>query len=729
MEQVNIDLQHCYGIKALKHKFDFRPKKQGDKPRAAFVIYAPNGAMKSSLAHTFKDAQLGKPSSDRIFPDRQTTRSILDETGVPIEGARILVVQSYDEQFGPNEQTCNLMVNPVLRDEYTKLHVEVGKAKAALITALKTVSKSKLDIEAELSTAIMQAPGQFILALRRLSSEILEQDGAPWKDLLYDKVFDQKSLEAVSKGGFQDFLKDYVKKYDELLKASTFCKKGVFEHYHASEIARALDKNGFFKAKHTVHLNHNGTYREIQNEKDIERLIQEERDAILTDAVLKKSFTQVADALDKNAGLREFRDYLMAHPDVVAQLQNVAQFRQDVWKSYLKECEAAYFDLLEKYAASEKRRKEIELQAASERTQWQEVIEEFNRRFIVPFKLEAKNFAEVVLGEKGIELAFTYDDGIGKAPIQRNDLLKVLSMGERRALYILNVIFEIQTRMKLGQETLLVVDDIADSFDYQNKYAIIQYLKEISENDLFKQVILTHNFDFFRTVQSRNIAAYSCCLTAQKTQQGVTLQQADGIQNVFVNDWKKHFFSEDRKKIASIPFLRNLIEFSKGDGEPGYKLLTSMLHWKDDTSSLSITQLDEIYRHVCGGTGSSKDPHRLVIDVINVEADECTKQPDAMSLSNKIVLAIGIRLQAERYMAAKISDPTFFADTSSNQTQEFVSRFRKDFPASVEAIKVLNRVALMTPENIHLNSFMYEPILDMSAEHLCRLFADLKALT
>ena len=28
----------------------------------------------------------------------------------------------------------------------------------------------------------------------------------------------------------------------------------------------------------------------------------------------------------------------------------------------------------------------------------------------------------------------------------------------------------------------------------------------------------------------------------------------------------------------------------------------------------------------------------------------------------------------------------------------------------------------MTPENIHLNSFMYEPIVDMSNDHLKRLY-------
>ena len=47
-----------------------------------------------------------------------------------------------------------------------------------------------------------------------------------------------------------------------------------------------------------------------------------------------------------------------------------------------------------------------------------------------------------------------------------------------------------------------MLDDISESFDYKNKYAIIEYISDISEytdaNDekLFKVLLLTHNFDF-----------------------------------------------------------------------------------------------------------------------------------------------------------------------------------------------------------------------------------------
>ena len=122
-------------------------------------------------------------------------------------------------------------------------------------------------------------------------------------------------------------------------------------------------------------------------------------------------------------------------------------------------------------------------------------------------------------------------------------------------------------------------DDIAESFYYQNKYAIIQYLKDISEDGIFKQIIMTHNFYFFRTIESRFVD-YSHCLMASKNGKGILLEQATGIKNVFVNDWKKHFFTDPKKKIASISFLRNLVEYSEENFDPRYKKLTSLLHWK-----------------------------------------------------------------------------------------------------------------------------------------------------
>ena len=41
----------------------------------------------------------------------------------------------------------------------------------------------------------------------------------------------------------------------------------------------------------------------------------------------------------------------------------------------------------------------------------------------------------------------------------------VLSNGERKALYLLNIIFDVKKKLKDGVDTLLVLDDVVESFD------------------------------------------------------------------------------------------------------------------------------------------------------------------------------------------------------------------------------------------------------------------------
>ncbi|WP_246741433.1 hypothetical protein [Bradyrhizobium aeschynomenes] len=107
----------------------------------------------------------------------------------------------------------------------------------------------------------------------------------------------------------------------------------------------------------------------------------------------------------------------------------------------------AYVDVVKKFQAAEKRRAEIEAQAAAERTQWEEVIDVFNSRFFVPFKLEAKNRLSVMLGQEPmLSLGFRFEDGKDSADVQKESLVEVLSTGEKKALYVINVIFEIQAR-------------------------------------------------------------------------------------------------------------------------------------------------------------------------------------------------------------------------------------------------------------------------------------------
>lgn len=721
MQKLKIDLENCYGIKKLNVEFNFT------KCQVA-AVYAPNGAMKSSLANTFQALAEGKQPVDRFFPNRATAYSVVDETGASIKPEEILVVRPYDESFGHSAKTSALLVNATLREEYERLHADLEATKTEFLKALKTTSGSKRDLEGEISSTFTPTGDQFYAALARVRDEVAALTATPFSAVEYDKLFDEKGLAVLAQQDSRDIIAEYIKKHNELIDASTYFKRGTFNYFNAGQIAKSLADNGFFKADHTIMLKGGGDVQ-IKTEQELKEIIQKERDGITNDPMLRKKYEQLAALLEKNADARKFEAYLSDHEDLLPYLANVAALKDLVWKSYFKANEEVYLRLLDQRQSTEKRRLEIEAAAASERTQWQEVIDIFNERFSVPFKLAPKNLIAVALAKEPIlALDFKFEEAGESVSVKREDLIEGLSTGERKAFYLLNVLFEIEVRRKQGAQTLIIVDDVADSFDYKNKYAIVQYLGEIAEDGLFRQIILTHNFDFFRTVNSRGIASYSSCFMASKSSTGVTLHPAQGINNIFVNDWKINFFTDETKRVASIPFMRNLIEFTSGENDPNFVKLTALLHVKQGSDAITNGDLDTIYNQLFGGSAAHPDPTKTVFTSIADSAAACITAPEGANFENKIVLAIGVRLAAERYMIAKIADPAFTDAIPTNQTAQLVRKFKKEFPTETATIKVLERVALMTPENIHLNSFMYEPILDMSDEHLRRLYQDVEAL-
>jgi hypothetical protein len=726
MKKVSVALEHCYGIKKLDYTFDFSAE-------SVCAIYAPNGSMKSSFAQTFKDMSQGAPSKDRIFPARVSVRNIKDEAGTDLPPDSILVLPPYDEVFAPDGRASLLLVNDTLRKEYEQLHVGIEQAQEALLKALKAQSGSRKALQKEISSAFTSTDDKFIPALLRIKDEALGQKDAPFADVKYDTIFDDKVLAFLNTKDFRTAITEYITKYNELLAASSFFKKGIFEYYNAATIAKSLADNGFFDAKHSVSFN-NGKTVEIKTVKQLEDLIAKEKDAITKDKDLKKKFAEIDKLLTKNVTVREFQSYLTTNVTLLPHLSNMATFKEDIWKSYLKANGDLLRDLILKIHAAADQEKKIKEQAAKERTLWESVIELFNDRFFVPFKLQVKNREAVVLGYEDIPtLEFIFEDAGGRAPVERTTLLQALSQGEKKALYVLNIMFEVETRRKEKKETLFVVDDVADSFDYKNKYAIIQYLKDITTEPTFRQIILTHNFDFFRTLKARlwpSLRSEHCLMVTKKesgTDAGISFHKAKGVQNVFVKDWKPNFFTDQSKKIAAITFTRNIVEYTIGSADAKFVTLTALLHWKKDTPGILEEQLDDIYAKVFNVVAPAPT-HKPVIDIIEAEAKKCLTQGSEARFEQKIVLAIAIRLAADKFMESKIADQKFVAGIERNQTTELLDRFERDCPKEEAAIKVLRTVVLMTPENIHLNSFMYEPIVDMSDDHLKKLYKAVAAL-
>lgn len=719
MRKIKFNLQNCYGIKNLDEELTFSNR--------TFAIYAPNGVMKTSFAKTLRDVSTNSPTKDLVFSDRETVREILVDN-VAITPEKVFVIESYKEDY-QSDKVSTLLANRILKEEYERIHKDIDKAKDTLFKSLKKTSglNGKGD---PMSAAIFDVFKKDIFELIfDLEDEVSNGKESPLSKIEYAAIFNGKTLDFLKSEGFKAALEEYIEKYDELIEKSPILRKD-FKPHHAFSVQEQLSKNNFFKAGHSINLSDGSQKTEYSSDEELANLLEQEKAKVLNDDDLRKRFDGIDDKLGKNKDLQEFRNYLLNNKSVLAELGDLTKLSRDLWVAYFIEQKAAFLDLLAKYKSGQDEIRKLVERAKAEKTDWEEVIRIFNTRFShLPFQLQIKNREDVILKGSIESIEFIFRDSPAEtASLDRDTLLKVLSTGEKRALYILNIIFEVEARRKAQENVLFIVDDIADSFDYKNKYAIIEYLKYMSEIECFRMIILTHNFDFFRTIESRKVSAYSQCLISIKNDTGVKLLRMEGLKNPFIKDWKNNL-NDKKKLVASIPFVRNLIEYKEGESHEDYLTLTSVLHMKDATDNITLQKIGEIFsRTVSNINFPTQDSTKKISDFIFEAADECLNADEGVNLENKIVLSIAIRLKAEIFMKSKITDQDVLngLETSSNQTWNLIKSYEEEFNNETTNIEILKRVNLITPENIHVNSFMYEPILDMGDGELRQLFADVK---
>lgn len=117
-----------------------------------------------------------------------------------------------------------------------------------------------------------------------------------------------------------------------------------------------------------------------------------------------------------------------------------------------------------------------------------------------------------------------------------------------------------------------------------------------------------------------------------------------------------------------------------------------------------------------------------VIDLLLDQAEVALIADEGINFENKIVLSIATRIVAEQHMVVVLADPTFTEGITGNQTQALFQAYKNRGHGTDEALRTLDDVVLMTPENIHVNSFMYEPIIDLSDTALRELYTRVKSL-
>jgi len=710
MKSIYFELKNCYGISDFNYTFGF------DENKKAHLIYAPNGTMKSSFARTIQDICEGKETKDYYYPDRKTKRIVRhdDENGRDLGKDELLVVKSYQEDYS-SDKVSLLLANKALKEEYERIHRELELEIDRISKMLAKMASKKEALNILLQDFNVDQNKLYDL-LSQIYEDYKDADIKDHTETKYGNLFTPEAEELLADPEFIRKLKDYIAQYETLITKSTIFSK-TFNHNVAEDTVKALTKDGFFKKNHRVLLNKE---EEPFGEKEFADAINKE-----TESTIEQGLSEEFKALDKQfakkRGTKALRDFLEEHKELIPDLADVAKLKREIWVSYLFSDKELFQSAVTYYHRSKKEIDHIIAAAKEQQTAWNRVVDRFNRRFNnVPFKVEIQNKEDVILGDQSPAFHFTFQDRKAEDPVTvtKNDLITNLSEGEKKALYLLDIIFEVEARREQNQESLLILDDIADSFDYRNKYAIIEFIIDIINDDTFIPIILTHNFDFYRTLASRAGIPRDALHFIELYNEQLHREEGGYIRDIFCV-WKSKACRDKVVFLAIIPFIRNLVQYQDGKNKR-YLELTSLLHYKKNNNK-AIPATDSIdVGSLCGWIAEKLtlnvndfvfDKNRSVYDLLVDEAKELASQPcSSIELENKIVMAIAIRQHTERYMVKKINDDSITDEIAVNQTRELknIISFDDEDQEDREREKLIDRVLIITSENIHLNSFMYE---------------------
>jgi hypothetical protein len=776
MTKIKVDLQNCYGIKKLNEEFDFS---NGN----TIAIYAPNGVMKTSFANTFYAFQKGKYPEERLFNLDPSWELRCDDENICSNSNKInkgwkdkiFVIKPFGDF--ESDKLADLLVNSNIKKSLDT----ILQQKESILIELENLSGLKI-VKTTLGNKVYEIENAIFKDFKFETKSILQNinsivdkingyNDTDYSDINYSNLFvDEKIL---LNDDFQSGIENYIKKTTDIYKDYKFLKGGDFGIARLKNVEKKLDSEKFFKAGNKLYLDG----REVD-----QVLLRNQIEEIENKLIETVEYKKIEKLLSTANGLK-IKEEIEKNIFIIEDLESskITNLKQNIWIVYFKKLNKIQ-SLSEKYNNFKN-----DIESVSIRdTKWKKAVKIFKERFFVPFEMDIENKESVVIGESLPKVIFKFKKPDGGFVIKNKDELSgldILSQGEKRALYLLNIILEIEARKENNQESLFIIDDVADSFDYKNKYAIIEYLKEISEYEkdekkLFNLIILTHNFDFFRTVKSRIIKGkekdkLKFLLYAKYKGEEIILEKQIHDKEPF-QIWKDNL--TEKNIIALIPFVRNLIEYGK-DNKEHFQLLTHALHIKNHlaynqdgkylkldnsgkilkedenhkpldvgnynedlghfktkkTEDIAFKDIKHIYKEYIGKDDFEENlMEKSVLQSISDVTDDIIKNLES-TLENKIILAIACRLEAEKFMICKINNENTVDKIPLSQTSALLSKMKGVIKAGNltlpdETLSILDKVNLMTPENIHLNSFMYEPILDMGMDHLVELYKKVKAL-
>ena len=695
-------MENAFGIKKLSINVC------NQKQLKNVAIYAPNGTFKTSFSKTFNDLS----KNERVF-DRLTDEDLKCDCYIGLHKINEAVLKDnmivFSKEimdgidFNKELQSDLLRITTIdyknnelnslknkLDEIYNELIQYINSLKIKeedFINIVGCVEKTKIDRIRSLLNTIKNA-------------QIIENDEIVEAKLLFSKTYTIID-NAEFKKNINEFKSIIISE-----EGSDFFTNG-FTINNALQFVKTINNTSFLskKDKRIIKISD----LEFDDPIKLEEFINGKIEKVINTQDGKKLYDFIDKEMGKSKNTSEFKSKLKSD---IRYLELFSYTRKEILLSKIKRLYLLSIDeRINEINELKTQIEDISNEANEQITLFEKAIEIFNERFNPAFITKIENKKSIYLDHSFPQIVFYHK----RVQTKRNNLQEIssiLSSGEKTALNVIKFIVKYESIKQ--NNPIIILDDVVETFDYGNRHAFLRYIQELKSLNC-NIIVLSNNYDFFRTVCSRAeltpLAAtinkdYSINITGNKH----LLLKFDKIKDISSAD----------KLIFSIPFARETDDLRGGRHKEFYDKL---FHYNKSSSRLHVNKVISVLNEFSNKITYSDKNNPKFIDILYQECDKViSKKNDPFEIKPKIILALGIRIKCEQLIIDK--DFTKINSINKNQTKALYDIYKDLFVESF--LEVMDEVLVATPEFLHLNAFMYEPLIDINPEKLIRIYNKLK---
>lgn len=696
-------VENAFGIKSLHLNLE------NDKKMYQELIYSKNGSFKTSFSNTLYNLSNG--TLENVF-DRLTDEKAILDISILENGKEI---KNFDNRFVVFSREIYEQHSKLLSDYSSELEtLTIDKKNSEYINELLTEETIEIKLQIDnylkgiglnfeiLLDMFSNLEDGYLDRIIQLLNTIINHEAQDISEINIKKIY-QKAYDIVDQSEFQSKISNYIQVLENKINAQLFDKN--FNENNCLQFINNVDK-----AKYLSETKSRGLFLKDKVYYDIDevkKIFEEEIKKISKDPEIieqSKEITKLMGTVKESEFLKES---IQKNPLLVKQL---SAGRKNILLSYLKSSSIDYNYWLEVVKKAKKELNNVLKIAQDKQTNFERAIEIYKNRFHPIFDIKIVNKAESMLGIKTPTITF-YHNRYCEIPVSETKLSQILSSGEKTTLNILKFIVEYENCKKY--HPFIILDDIVETFDYSNRYAFMEYINDLVNLDV-PTIVMTHNFEFYRTV-SKRIPKLRKSVASANSNGVVDIQTNNRINKNMENVLK---CSNIYDFFCAIPYLREIKTILLEDT----KTLDSCLHYKENTSKLQIK--DILLQFPSNAIKSLKiDENDIYMEKLFEIADNLSGFDD-FDIVKKTILSLSCRLLIERKIIA--NNFNLLTNINTNQTAQLLDLYGEKLFPNVK--KYLEAVQLSTPEFIHANAFMYEPLIDINGKYLFELYNQIKKI-